>query len=298
MTQCVNGHPITANARFCPQCGEPNPPPATAHQNPISTPAAPARTNGFAIASLILALLGITIPALICGYLGRRQIDQSQGTEQGRGLALAGIIIGWLQVAASIALVLVLVVVARNATDDTTTANNNPPAAETAEQTTVTGTPLAPLGLGGEQDPAVGALAPVVAGHGFDGAPIDIGGQSDTASLVVFMPHWCPHCQIELPQLVQWATDGTIPHDVRLVAVATSTDPAQNNYPPQDWFDRENWPGELLADSDDNKAATAYGVSSFPFFVAINTDGTVAERAAGELDQQRVGQIASRISTQ
>lgn len=231
----------------------------------MSTPAAPARTNGFAIASLILALLGITIPALICGYLGRRQIDKSQGTEQGRGLALAGIIIGWLQVAAGIALVCVLVVVARNATDDTTTANNNPPAAETADQTEVTGTPLAPLGLGGEQDPAVGALAPVVAGHGFDGAPVDIGGQSDTASLVVFMPHWCPHCQIELPQLVQWAADGTIPHDVRLVAVATSTDPAQNNYPPQDWFDRENWPGEILADSDDNKAATAYGVSSFPF---------------------------------
>lgn len=38
--------------------------------------ATPVRTNGFAMASLVLALVGITLPALVCGYVGRRQIDQ------------------------------------------------------------------------------------------------------------------------------------------------------------------------------------------------------------------------------
>lgn len=295
MAQCVNGHSITESARFCPECGEPNR--ESALRSPTGTPYAPARTNGFAVASLVLALVGITIPALICGYLGRRQIDQSRGTERGRSLAVAGIILGWLQVAAGIALLALLVVLALNANDDTTTAIDSTSTATAPSpnrETTVTGTPLPALEVG--QDPAVGAPAPVVQGSTFDGEPVNLGGPSETASLVVFMPHWCPHCQAELPQLVQWASDGTIPNDVRLVAVATSTDPAQPNYPPQDWFEREGWADEVLVDSDDNAAAAAYGVTGFPFFVAIRADGTIAARASGELDQASVTRISASVS--
>ena len=62
-------------------------------------------TNGFAIAALVLGIIGVTampfIPsvlALIFGYKGRREIDQSNGTQQGRGLAVAGIVLGWIGV--------------------------------------------------------------------------------------------------------------------------------------------------------------------------------------------------------
>ena len=185
-----------------------------------------------------------------------------------------------------------------NARNDSSTITDDTPAVTglgQADQTEITGTPLPAFSDG--QDPAVGALAPVVRGHDFDGSPVDLGGETDTASIVVFMPHWCPHCQVELPDLVLWADDGTIPDDVRLVAVATSTDPGQNNFPPQEWFERESWPGEVLADSDNNAVAAAYGVTGFPFFVAIGTDGNVAARDAGELDQQSVAQMASSIST-
>lgn len=260
----------------------------------------PERTNGFAVASLILALVGITIPALVCGYLGRRQIDESQGTEKGRGLAVAGIVLGWLQVALGIGLVILLAVVTINAGNDSSTTTEGTPLAAGPSQAgppEVAGTTLPTLALGDGQDPAVGTPAPVVRGHGFDGSPVDLGGESDGASLVVFMPHWCPHCMAELPRLVQWKSDGTIPEDVRLVAVATSTDPGGPNYPPEDWLEREGWPGEVLADSDNNTIATAYGVTSFPFFVAVGTDGNVAARDSGELDQQSVAQMASLIST-
>lgn len=68
--------------------------------------------NGFAIASLVLGILGIvgfpplipSILALIFGYKGRREIDRSNGAQQGRGLAVAGIILGW------VAIVFVLVI--------------------------------------------------------------------------------------------------------------------------------------------------------------------------------------------
>jgi hypothetical protein len=60
------------------------------------------KTNGLAIASLICALFGAgigSIPALIFGYRARKQIRASDGAERGEGLAVAGITLGWIQVA-------------------------------------------------------------------------------------------------------------------------------------------------------------------------------------------------------
>lgn len=61
----------------------------------------PSATSGKAMASLILALLGITclwllggIPAIIFGILARRDIRKSGGRISGDGLATAGIILG------------------------------------------------------------------------------------------------------------------------------------------------------------------------------------------------------------
>jgi hypothetical protein len=71
-----------------------------------------ARTNGTAVASLILALIGMIIGsvlAVILGYQAQREIDRSEGTQTGRGLATAGIVIGWISLAAW---VLILVAVA------------------------------------------------------------------------------------------------------------------------------------------------------------------------------------------
>src|SRR4051812_45977276 len=60
---------------------------------------APARTNSLAIAALVLALFGIatviTAPiGAIVGHVSRRQIRQRG--EQGDGMALAGIVVGWV----------------------------------------------------------------------------------------------------------------------------------------------------------------------------------------------------------
>ena len=58
-----------------------------------------ARTNGMAVASLVLALLGFgigSILAVIFGYQAQREIDASGGMQTGRGLATAGIVIGWI----------------------------------------------------------------------------------------------------------------------------------------------------------------------------------------------------------
>lgn len=59
-------------------------------------------TNGFAIASLVLGILWLywlgSILALIFGYVAKSQIDQSGGRQSGRGMAIAGIVLGWIGV--------------------------------------------------------------------------------------------------------------------------------------------------------------------------------------------------------
>ena len=66
----------------------------------VVTPAA--KTNGLAIASLACGLAQFafgplaTIPAIVCGHMARSQIKRTG--EQGAGLALAGLILGWAAV--------------------------------------------------------------------------------------------------------------------------------------------------------------------------------------------------------
>ena len=58
---------------------------------------ASAQTSGLAIASLVFSLIGPLgcIPAIVCGHIALRKIRKEAGV-QGRGLALAGLIIGYV----------------------------------------------------------------------------------------------------------------------------------------------------------------------------------------------------------
>jgi len=66
----------------------------------------PVRTSGLAIASLILSLTGTIgcVPAVICGHMALRRIRE-QATVKGRGLALAGTIVGYVGLGLSIAVI-------------------------------------------------------------------------------------------------------------------------------------------------------------------------------------------------
>jgi len=93
-----------------------DPPHSSFHQNPPQQPASPlsayqsdrnTRTNerqetsSLAISSLILGclgfLLGITaLPAVICGHMSLGHIKRAAGSLTGRGMAIAGIVMGYL----------------------------------------------------------------------------------------------------------------------------------------------------------------------------------------------------------
>jgi hypothetical protein len=60
------------------------------------------RTNGMAVASLVAALLWMgwfgSVAAIVLGHVALRQINESGGRQSGRGLAVAGLVIGYFAV--------------------------------------------------------------------------------------------------------------------------------------------------------------------------------------------------------
>ncbi|MDR0592579.1 MAG: DUF4190 domain-containing protein [Bifidobacteriaceae bacterium] len=75
--------------------------PETAPQPLVGSP-----TNGFAIASLVVALTGAgAILAIIFGHIARSQIRKTG--QSGAGLALAGLVIGYLEIVAALIIVII-----------------------------------------------------------------------------------------------------------------------------------------------------------------------------------------------
>jgi thiol-disulfide isomerase/thioredoxin len=100
----------------------------------------------------------------------------------------------------------------------------------------------------------------------------------------MFVAHWCPHCQAEVPAVQEWLdTTGGV-SGVRLVAVSTWLAPERDNYPPWTWLKREGWTPPVLADDDAAHVMTAFGGDATPFWVFVDADGNVVARIAGEID--------------
>ena len=114
-----------------PEATRASPPEEWAQGRPIAHPSAPPQygggypqqpvyvvqnsTNGMAIASLVLGILWLwwlgSILALIFGYIGKNQIDRSGGQQSGRGMAIAGIVLGWIGIAMLVLIIIFAVAV-------------------------------------------------------------------------------------------------------------------------------------------------------------------------------------------
>jgi thiol-disulfide isomerase/thioredoxin len=145
-------------------------------------------------------------------------------------------------------------------------------------------------------DASIGMTAPIVSGKGFTGTEITTDG-AGTPTLLVFLAHWCQFCQREVPQLVEWEKDGKTPTGIDVIAIATGTDPANPNFPPSEWLAREEFPAlwPVIADSADKKAANAFGLSGYPYFVLVDAQGKVFKRLSGEIPMDELTAIINQM---
>lgn len=135
-------------------------------------------------------------------------------------------------------------------------------------------------------DPAAGMPAPVLVGLDYDGRPVRIDATAAGPTMVVFLAHWCPACNAEIPVINQLRDDGLIPREVSVVAVSTAVTPGQPNFPPDRWLDDKDWTFPAMADGVDMEtesfvASSAFGVTGFPFVTLIDGNGNVAARWSG-----------------
>ena len=85
------GTQIAVDAATCPSCGRPQ-----------STISGPRRTDGQAIASLVLGIVGLMmcplIPSIIAVIIGKQAKDRlaADPSLQGEELARVGVILGWI----------------------------------------------------------------------------------------------------------------------------------------------------------------------------------------------------------
>jgi thiol-disulfide isomerase/thioredoxin len=156
----------------------------------------------------------------------------------------------------------------------------------------VTGAALPELAQSGA-DPAVGKEIPEVRGQSFDGSPVDIRNDG-RPKLILFVAHWCPHCQREVPLLTDYLKSHPLPKGVDIYTVATATSPQRPNYPPSAWLAKVGWKAPTMADSDDAKAANAFGLNAFPYFVAVDGSGKVVARTTGEITTDDFAGLAAK----
>jgi thiol-disulfide isomerase/thioredoxin len=146
-----------------------------------------------------------------------------------------------------------------------------------------------------QDDTANGLTPPDVTGSNFAGDTVSITNDG-RAKGIVFVAHWCPHCQEEVPRVQEWTDAGGDVEGVDLYSVSTSVQSTRANYPPSDWLEAEGWTIPALRDDADGSTHLAYGGGGFPYWVFVNSDGTVALRTSGQLQTDQLVQILESLN--
>jgi thiol-disulfide isomerase/thioredoxin len=164
---------------------------------------------------------------------------------------------------------------------------------EVAKSVKVDGAAL-PVLTNPASDPAVGRTAPSLSGQTFSRAPVTIANDGKP-HVVVFVAHWCPHCQAEVPRIVAMARAGQTA-GVAVAAVATGTNENAPNYPPSAWLKETGWPYPVLVDTAGGTAARAYGLAAYPYLVFVDASGRVAARVTGEVAPADLAKMFSALA--
>ena len=202
--------------------------------------------------------------------------SHGQGQRRPRRFPVIPVVVGGVVLLAAIAIVITSLGGdgKKGAVDDRPTLAQNRPV-------TVAGTALPTFG-DAQPDPAAGLTAPTINGQAFDGTPISITNDG-SPKVILFVAHWCPHCQKEVPLLADWMRTHRLPAGLKLYTVSTGVSASAPNFPPSSWLQREEWRVPTIADDSRTSAANQYGLSGYPYFVAVDANGRVVTRASGEI---------------
>ena len=145
-----------------------------------------------------------------------------------------------------------------------------------------------------EVDTAIGDPIPTLTGVSFDGSKVTI-GPTGKPQVVMFLAHWCPHCQAEVPRIVDLAKQGAF-KGIDVAAVATGTSAEAPNYPPSAWLEREKWPFPVMVDSLEwHRGAGVRAAPRTPTSCSSTPREAVVGRASGEIAPSDLQKILNAL---
>lgn len=149
-------------------------------------------------------------------------------------------------------------------------------------EVTVEGAPLPFLADPNAADPALGLTAPTVSGFDWNDVPSTV-GPDGRPKIVLFLAHWCPHCQAEVPVVQSWLDAGGLPDDVDMYSFTVLSDRLRPNWPSETWLEDEGWTVPVVMDDEQQSAVFAYGMRGTPFYVILDGDNNNLGRISGEV---------------
>ena len=142
-------------------------------------------------------------------------------------------------------------------------------------------------------EPAAKMEAPIISGSDLNGNTITT--KSDSPTILLFLAHWCPHCQIEVKEIQDWVNNNGPLEKVKLFSVLTSINSSQPNYPPDKWVESEGWSFPSFTDNELSGVAQHFGIRGFPFWVLVDSNGEVVTRLSGSYTQEQFEIILSNL---
>lgn len=163
-------------------------------------------------------------------------------------------------------------------------------------EVTIEGDPIPVFSGEPANDSAIGMTAPTVSGEGFEGETVSIEADG-TPKVILFLAHWCPHCQAEVPRVVEWLEAGNKPEGVDFYAISTLANRVQANWPPSAWLEEEGWDVPTIKDDEDSSASQALGLRGTPYWVVLDGDNQVVFRMSGEITQGGMDVVEALFQT-
>ncbi len=153
-------------------------------------------------------------------------------------------------------------------------------------ETTISGDALPEYAGENDINISVGLQAPSFSGPDQNSEIISL-EKNGKSKILLFLAHWCPHCQAEVPVVQEYIDTFGLPADVEVIGIFTSIDRSRDNYPPHDWLVKEGWSETQIYDLD-REIGTAYGLNAFPYWVTLDKDLKVVNRVTGELTPDQI----------
>jgi len=153
-------------------------------------------------------------------------------------------------------------------------------------ETTISGDALPEYAGENDINISVGLQAPSFSGPDQNSEIISL-EKNGKSKILLFLAHWCPHCQAEVPVVQEYIDTFGLPADLEVIGILTSIDRSRDNYPPHDWLVKEGWSETQIYDLD-REIGTAYGLNAFPYWVTLDKDLKVVNRVTGKLTPDQI----------